>query len=53
MIAEMRAEKESETAMKVQELNAAQAEISQRLREAEKHNSKLHEAAVIHRHSSF
>ena len=55
MIAEMRAEKETETAMKDQELNAAQAEISQRLQEAERHSSKLQEAAVIlHRHiSSF
>ena len=47
MIAEMRAEKETETAMKDQELNAAQAEISQRLQEAERHSSKLQEAAVI------
>ena len=47
MIAEMQAEKETETAMKDQELNAAQAEISQRLQEAERHSSKLQEAAVI------
>jgi len=53
MIAEMRAEKESVTVIKDQELNAAQAEISQRLQEAEKHSSKLQEAAVFSCCQSF
>lgn len=46
MIAALQAEKETEQAMKEQELSKAQAEIWVKQQEAERHNSKLKATAV-------